>query len=179
MRHLCVALILLSICTPCCSKMRRLDRKQESKRNEYLIEKAKEVIMAFGPDYYRDYKEPVISDINTIKETFKDDPVLKDKKLFGRKYYTVTFLYDPSEENLKYNFSAIVEIWADDGQPAVVMFGSGRVQQFYATTYKDWIKKGIKESDIAPYIATEKKKITRDDLFKVVDDTLKIFIRDY
>lgn len=119
MRHLIVALILLLLCSPCFSKMRHLERKEESKRNEYLVDKAKEVIMAFGPDYYRDYKEPIIFDINSFKETFKDDPVLKNKKLYGRKYYTVTF--------------------------------------FYVVSYKDWLKKGIKENDIIPYIATEKE----------------------
>lgn len=119
MRHLIVALILLLLCSPCFSKMRHLERKEESKRNEYLVDKAKEVIMAFGPDYYRDYKEPIISDINSFKETFKDAPVLKNKKLYGRKYYTVTF--------------------------------------FYVVSYKDWLKKGIKENDIIPYIATEKE----------------------
>ena len=67
MRHLIVALILLLLCSPCFSKMRHLERKEESKRNEYLVDKAKEVIMAFGPDYYRDYKEPIISDINSFK----------------------------------------------------------------------------------------------------------------
>lgn len=119
MRHLIVALILLLLCSPCFSKMRHLERKEEPKRNEYLVDKAKEVIMAFGPDYYRDYKEPIISDINSFKETFKDAPVLKNKKLYGRKYYTVTF--------------------------------------FYVVSYKDWLKKGIKENDIIPYIATEKE----------------------
>lgn len=157
MRHLSVALILLLLCSPCFSKMRHLERKEESKRNEYLVDKAKEVIMAFGPDYYRDYKEPIISDINSFKETFKDDPVLKNKKLYGRKYYTVTFLYDPSLENLRYNYSAKVDIWADNGQPKEVCFGSSYGHNFYVVSYKDWLKKGIKENDIIPYIATEKE----------------------
>ena len=32
MRHLIVALILLLLCSPCFSKMRHLERKEESKR---------------------------------------------------------------------------------------------------------------------------------------------------
>lgn len=42
MRHLIVALILLLLCSPCFSKMRHLERKEESKRNEYLVDKAKD-----------------------------------------------------------------------------------------------------------------------------------------
>ena len=147
MRHLFTGLLLLLFCLPCSSKMRHLERKEDAKRNEYLIEKSKEVIMAFGSDYYGDYKEPLITDIKTFKETFKDDPVLKNKKLFGRKYYTVTYQYDPSVETLLYNYAAAVDIWADDGQPKEVRFGNGRGQNFYAISYRRLRKIKVKEAD--------------------------------
>jgi len=167
MKFLSTLLVFLSLCNPVFSHMRNLEKKEESKRNDYLIKISKEVIMAFGPDYYREYKEPIISDITVFPETFKNDPVLKDKKLFGRKYYSVTYVYDTSVENLKYSIAARVNIWADNGQPASVFFGSGFGHNFYKVTYKEWLKKGIKEEEIIPYIESE--KIDLKDLIKTVN----------
>ena len=128
--------------------MNNLERKEESQRKEYLTNIAKEVILTFGPDYYRDFKEPIISDTITFRETFKEDPVLRNKNFYGRKYYSVKYLYDPSIEKFLYNFVAEVDIWADDGQPKEVRFGNGYGQNFYITSYKKWKKRGIKESEI-------------------------------
>lgn len=183
MKHFLIASVLLLLCSPCFPQMRHLDRKEESKRNEYLIEKSKEVIMTFGPDYFRDYKEPVISEIQTVLEHYSEDPDLKDKNLYGRKYYTVTYLYDKSKENLKFNFAALVEIWAEDGQPKRVMFGSGLGHGFLRTPYKEWIKKDLKksdkleETDIFPYI--QSPRINTGDLIRVVNDTITIRMIDY
>lgn len=167
MKRLIITLISFCLFSHSFSQMHHLENKDDSKRNKYLVQKAKEVIMAFGPDYYRDYKEPIISDITVFPETFKNDPVLKDKKLFGRKYYSVTYVYDTSVENLKYSIAARVNIWADNGQPASVFFGSGFGHNFYKVTYKEWLKKGIKEEEIIPYIESE--KIDLKDLIKTVN----------
>jgi len=167
MKRLIITLISFCLFSHSFSQMHHLENKDDSKRNKYLVQKAKEVIIAFGPDYYRDYKEPIISDIIVFPETFENDPVLKDKKLFGRKYYTITFMYDPLAETLLYNYAAEVDIWADDGQPANVRFGCGRGKCFYSVSYKEWLKKGIKEEEIIPYIESE--KIDLKDLIKTVN----------
>ena len=176
MKHYIILLFFLSLCNPIFSQMGNLDKKAESKRNDYLMKISKEVILSFGPDYYRDYKDPVISELIVFPETFKNDPVLKDKEFFGRKYYTVTYQYDQSVETLLYGFAAKVDIWADDGQPKEVRFGSGYGHNFYVVSYKDWLKKGIKENDIIPYVETKKGKINPGDVIKTVNDTVIIML---
>lgn len=162
-RYNFIFLVSMFLCTPCFSQMNNLERKEESQRKEYLTNIAKEVILTFGPDYYRDFKEPIISDTITFRETFKEDSVLRNKNFYGRKYYSVKYLYDPSIEKFLYNFVAEVDIWADDGQPKEVRFGNGYGQNFYITSYKKWKKRGIKESEIIPYSGLEINSIGLSD----------------
>ena len=84
---------------------------------------------------------------------------------------------------MKFNFAALVEIWAEDGQPKLVMFGSGLGHGFLRTPYKEWIKKDLKksdkleETDIFPYI--QSPRINTGDLIRVVNDTITIRMIDY
>ena len=93
------------------------------KRDSLLISIAKEVILKYGPDYYREYKQPVIS--------YKQYPSvgkINDKRftmLADRYYYVVTYLYDKTEETLEWDYAAEVRIWEDTGNPSGVMFGNG------------------------------------------------------
>jgi len=94
-----------------------------AKRDSLLIAIAKEAVLKYGPDYYREYKTPVI-----ITGKFPPAEQITDKrfvKLAGRSYYLVTFLYDKTQEQLSYDFAAEVRIWEDTVSLFDVMFGNG------------------------------------------------------
>jgi hypothetical protein len=119
-----------------------LGKMSEKERNEYLVKLAKEVIMNFGPDYYRDLP-PII-------EEGKND-FFKGKDIEGREYYKVTFPYDETKETLEWSFSAEVMIWKDTGEPLGVTFGTGCGQSFIHRPYKEWVEAGVADSDRMKY----------------------------
>lgn len=98
-----------------------LDSLPQQQRDSILIEVAKEVVLKYGPGYYREYKRPVI--------TRSQVPPLGEVNLTGddanRIFYEVVFLYDKSKEQLSYDFAARVLIWSDSRKPIDVMFGNG------------------------------------------------------
>ena len=83
------------------------------KKNE-LITLAKEVVLKFGPDYYREYKSPVIEESKYGGEKFT----------VGRAFFSISFPYDPTQETLDWeHYAASVDIWADTFEPFSVGFG--------------------------------------------------------
>lgn len=98
-----------------------LDSLLQQQRDSILIEVAKEVVLKYGPGYYREYKRPVI--------TRSQVPPLGEINLTGddanRIFYEMVFLYDKSKEQLSYDFAARVLIWSDSRKPIDVMFGNG------------------------------------------------------
>ena len=119
-----------------------LGEMSEKSRNEYLVKLSKEVIKNFGPGYYRDLPP-------TIDEGKND--YLKGKDIEGREYYSVTFPYDKTKESLDWYYSACVKIWKDTGEPFIVIFGNGYGINFLQCSYKEWVKKGILETDQIKY----------------------------
>ena len=91
-------------------------------KRDSLISLSKEVIMKFGPDYYREYKQPEI-----ILEQYPSEDKINDKRriIYANKYYyRITFPYDKTQEILG-NFAVRVDIWEDTFVPWSVMFGNG------------------------------------------------------
>ena len=92
-------------------------------KRDSLIALAKEVVLKFGPDYYREYKQPEIS--------YKQYPPVgnstyeRDKKFANRYYYRITYPYDKTQETLEWDYAAEVDIWAETFEPKDVMFGCG------------------------------------------------------
>ena len=121
----------------------------EKSRNEYLVKLSKEVIKNFGPDYYRDLPP-------SIEE--KKNDYLEGKDIEGREYYQVTFPYDRTKEILDFPYSAYVKIWKETGEPFVVIFGSGWGRNFLQVSYKEWVEKGILETDKVKYQQVKYKK---------------------
>jgi len=98
-----------------------LDSMSVAKRDSLLIATAKEAVLKYGPDYYREYIPPVIS-----KGKYPPKgPNNSDGKNAGRDYYQVTFLYDKAEEELSCDFAAKVRIWANTGCLYDVIFSNG------------------------------------------------------
>ncbi len=113
-------LILLScLCQKAISQ--DLDSLPQQQRDSILIEVAKDVVLKFGPGYYREYKHPVIKR--------RQVPPLGKINLTGdnayRVFYEVIFFYDKTKELLEYDFAAKVNIWGDTHEPINVLFGNG------------------------------------------------------
>ncbi|MDR0333129.1 MAG: hypothetical protein LBI15_06650 [Dysgonamonadaceae bacterium] len=90
-----------------------------AQRDSLLISIAKEVVLKYGPDYYREYQEPEI----IRKQIPLEGDVTGGNA--GRYGYVITFLYDPSKETLEWDYAARVGIWEDTGRPSGVSFGNG------------------------------------------------------
>ena len=92
-----------------------------AERNAQLIAIAKDVVLIHGPDFYREYGEPVIEHMQ-MPPKGEQNP---DGNNAGRYFYVVYFLYDRTQEILRVHFVARVAIWEDTGQPSGVLFGTG------------------------------------------------------
>ena len=128
-----------------------LSQMDSVKRYEYLVKLAREVVLNFGPGYYRDNMNPEISPIRMYLDSTHVKQFPEDRKNIGRKYYVVTIPYDHAQEQLEWGYAANVEIWEDDGEPKSVMFGHGLGIHFTSRPYREWVKEGIKEDEIMPY----------------------------
>ena len=102
-----------------------LSEMTEEARNEYLVKKAKEVALAFAPEWMQWEVTPQVS---PKQKYFSNNQRKKKKKNVGREYYAVTFYYnDETKAKIKYDYAATVRIWADSGEVADI--GAG-----------DWVK---------------------------------------
>jgi hypothetical protein len=97
------------------------DSLTKEKRDSILLI-AKEAIMKFGPDYYREYKPPVIERAIIFTDRRLLDGSANQK---GRVFYRVTYLYDKTKEDLEKDFAVKICIWGDINSPFEIIFGSG------------------------------------------------------
>ena len=72
-----------------------------AQRDSLLISIAKDAILKFAQDYYREYKEPII-------ECWQIP--LEGGENAGKISYRVTFLYNKTEETLELDYAASVAI---------------------------------------------------------------------
>ena len=109
-----------------------------SAKRDSLLSLSKDVIMKFGPDYYREYKEPEIS-YHLFPSTDKD---MEEGFLHwaDRFYYRITYPYDTTQEKLGQPFAAEVNIWADTFEPQSVMFGCSLGKVFVE---EDWLSLNV------------------------------------
>ena len=128
-----------------------LSQMDSVKRNEYLVKLAREVVLNFGPGYYRDNLNPTISDLKVFSDSSLVKRFPEAQQKLGKKYYVVTIPYDHTQEQLEWSYAAEVEIWEDDGEPKGVMFGHNLGYHFTFRPYREWVKNGIKEDEIMPY----------------------------
>lgn len=91
---------------------KKLSSMSKKDREAFMIAKARQLTLIYGPAYYRDYKEPVIEQSNC-----------EDKK---EKCYKIKFFYDPSQEKLWGDYAAIVT-FLDSGQALSIYFGGNKV----------------------------------------------------
>jgi len=114
---------VLGFCTPFCAQ--NLDTMNETERKATLLRIAKEGVLEFGPDYYREYGEPEIEHGyvgENPKQYFTDEEFEKYK---NRSFYSVKYFYDKNEEAFHEDYSAWVYIWGDTGKVFAIRFGIG------------------------------------------------------
>lgn len=149
MRKVTVLLLLMCFSVSFHAQTIDLSKMSVKQRDEYLINLSREVVMNFGPDYYREYKMPTVSEVKVFHDSTNHRPeILRN---IGRKYYRVTYLYDKAKELFACNYAAQVDIWADDGEPKNVQFGSGWRIEFAGHPYRKWVKEGIKNNEKVPF----------------------------
>ncbi len=121
-----------------------LSNMTEEARNEYLVKKAKEVALAFAPEWMQWEVTPQVS---PKQKYFSNNQRQDIQKNVGREYYAVTFYYnDETKAKIKYDYAALVRIWADDGEVASIGAGDW-VKAFLDTSYEQMKKEGIKPED--------------------------------
>lgn len=101
-----------------------LDKMSEKKRTEYLLARTKELTMKHGPDFYREYKAPVIKRLIVNKENYKLPPKLQTQYP-DRVYYEVGYPYDHNKEIFFGDYSIEVRFWADTGEAFLFIAGTG------------------------------------------------------
>ena len=116
MQRILSILLFLTIYITLCAQ--NLDNLPTEKRDSLLKAKSKEIILRYGPGYYREYKAPTIERIVVPPSETNPEGIN-----VGRAYYMITYWYDKTKERLEEDFAAIVRIWADTGEPAAVLFG--------------------------------------------------------
>lgn len=89
-----------------------LSSMSKNDREAFMIAKARQLTIIYGPAYYRVYKEPVIEQSNCEDEE--------------EKCYKIKFSYDPSQEKLWGEYAAIVT-FLDSGQALSIYFGGNTV----------------------------------------------------
>ena len=120
-----ILLTLILFITSFCASAQNLDKMPVEKRNARLISIAKKAVKKYAPDYYREYGTPIIK-----RAIVKESGHLEYGVRVGGVGYSVTFPYDESKEFFENGFSAMVDIWADDGTLYSVMPGNGPGRAF-------------------------------------------------
>lgn len=163
MKHLLLLIVAVFSFTGAIAQKVDLKTMNEKQKNEYLIRLGEEVCKTFGPGYYRKDVHPAITEgvFNS------DDKRAEIKKNIGREYYIVTFPYDKSKEKLDFNYSSMIKIWKDSGEPLEIIFGNGHGKNFLFLSYKEQIdSRAI--IDVVPYqqSVTSQEKIWKEETEK-------------
>lgn len=119
-----IVMVLLAVGLAAALQAQNLDKMNEAERNDTLLRIAKEAMMEYGPDFYRDYAEPEIAHGYVTDDNPRFN-IEDSKKYRNRSYYTVKYLYNKEEESFPEGYSAEVFIWADTGRMFKITFGTG------------------------------------------------------
>jgi len=113
MKSLNIKAIILFLLAAYCLGIQavNLDSIPEKKRDKLLLSMAKDVVLRYGPDYYRDTPKPEIKRYVPVK---KGDTI----------FYSVKYLPKP-EEYFTWGYAAVVTINAETGLPTYIDYGIG------------------------------------------------------
>lgn len=145
MRRVIIFVFFAMSCVLLSAQYKNLSKMPEKTRNEYLLQKSKEVVVNFGPEWYRENMSVEISPLCVFKEDYDKRPEIQ--RNVGRKYYTLTFRYKQKQPD--YYFAFDVSIWEDDGEPEGITFGNNFGLNFLFEPYSSLVKN--KEKYQIPY----------------------------
>lgn len=123
--------------TVVCAQKNNLSLLPQKERNEYLVKKAYDAVMKYGPDWYRDYREPEIKSF--IIPVDSRDP---DRE---KTEYSIRWYYDPAQEKMIKPYSVAVGIYESTGELRWIMFGDGGIYGFTK------LPRGRSAEDLEPY----------------------------
>lgn len=129
------------------SQEKNLEHLPAKERDSILMAVAKEVILIYGPDYYRNHELPKIS--NFIWQNSYHP------KHNGRKLYCLQYPQDTTKEELHAGYAVSVAIWADTHEVFEIFFGNGKYYNLDGIDYRNTkIKKNPYEQkkDMKPII---------------------------
>lgn len=107
---------------------RKFSTLDEHERKEIMIAKAREAILFFAPDYYREYKEPEIGTdiVKGLKDKSRGQGTIVSQKQehIGKPIYVISFPYDKSKENIGgVPYIAQFAVFQDTGEPIQLKLG--------------------------------------------------------
>ncbi|MDR1414194.1 MAG: hypothetical protein LBI96_00105 [Odoribacteraceae bacterium] len=113
-----LSILLLALTIPRGLHGQHLDSLPVAERDSFLLKVAKETVMKYGPDYYRDHQPPTITktSMSTLNSSYGQEHG-------GRLFYVVKYPADEAREICP--FAASVLVWADTGKAFNVHFGCG------------------------------------------------------
>ena len=151
-----------------------LDSLSKTEREKVLLRLTKNVVLRRAPEYYREYKTPVIK--NKRPETSNDLFTSICEKNKGRSYYTVEYPYDLNEEVFQSGYSIKVYFWGNNCKIFLIVTGHGRyVEDYYALSDKE------KEKLVFPYTKVRPKRMVHDTIRDADGKVIEIrhrYVRD-
>ena len=145
MKRIVTLAIVFACCWAAFAQQTNLSQMTEKARNEYLIKKAKEVAMAFAPEWMQWEVTPQVSPKHKYYSNNQRPDIQQN---VGREYYVVTFYYnDETKAKIKYDYAVDVRIWADYGEVESIGTGDGWCRVFHSYSYEQMKKEGIKPED--------------------------------
>ena len=139
MKRILILLTALVYCT--IFQAQNLDKMNDADRKKALLRIAKGIVMEYGPDFYREYKEPEIKHGIVGKDETQRFSEEDEKKHKNRSFYTVKYYYDEKEESFHQYYSAYVFIWGDTSEAFKVYFGNNFGQTIDPKRTKSTTKK--------------------------------------
>ena len=121
MKYLLFILITLSLQTKAFAQ--NLDTMENDERTKVLLRIAKASVMEYGPDFYREYRQPKIEH-RYVGKSEQDLTVDEEEDNPGRSFYTVEYPYDETEESFDWFYAAKVYIWSNKGAVFSIKFGN-------------------------------------------------------
>ncbi|WP_288633067.1 hypothetical protein [Butyricimonas virosa] len=131
------------------------DSVAKMKLDEKLIKLAKQVVLKHGPEYYREYREPLIR-YRRVSRVWRDLHMEYVKAYAGQVFYTVEYPYNQEEERFYIGYSAKV-YFLEDLTIFHVSFGHGMCIRDY-----DKLSRAEKNKIRIPYIQRRPAKRVRD-----------------